>query len=126
MFSLHIVVVERPILTAGPANATGVKEHDSVHFECHFNASMIPYLALCRWEKDGDDASNGEKSQIIEPGFKNHLICRFTIKSVSVTDEGKYACYCYYNESLREQLHFKSIISSLGETVLQVDKGTIL
>ena len=121
-----LVIVEAPRLTAGPVNAVGVKEYDSVHLKCHFNGSLKPHLALCGWLKDGNNASNGEKSQTTEPGFKNHLICHFTIKSVSVTDEGKYACYCYYNESFREQLHFKSITSSLGETVLQLDTGTIL
>ena len=121
-FSLHIVVVERPILTAGPTNATGVKEHDSVHFECHFNASMIPYLALCGWEKDGNDANNGEKSQ---PVFENHyLICGFTIKSVSTADEGNYYCYCYYNESFSEQFHFQNITSQCGEAVLHLETST--
>ena len=43
VFWLCVVVIERPMLTAGPTNATGVKEHESVHFECHFNGSLIPY-----------------------------------------------------------------------------------
>ena len=117
VFSLHIVVVERPRLTAGPTNVTGVKEHESVYFECHFNASMIPYLALCGWEKDGNDANNGEKSQ---PVFENqNLICSFTIESVSPADEGYYCCYCYYNESFSEQFHFQNITSQCGEAELQ-------
>ena len=113
------MVIERPILTAGPANATGVKEHETVHFECHFNASLIPYLALCGWEKDGDDANNGEKSQ---PVFENHnLICGFTIKSALPADEGNYSCYCYYNESFSEQFHFQNIASQCGEAVLHLE-----
>ena len=113
-----VVIIEKPRLISGPANAIGVKEHDSVHFECHFNASLIPYLALCRWEKDGKDANNGEKSQ---PVFENQvLICGFTINSVSAADEGNYICYCFYNESFREQLNFENITSQYGKAELQL------
>ena len=115
------MVEQRPILTGGPADAVGVKNHESVHFQCRFNASLIPYLAICGWLKDGHNASNGVKSQSTEPGFENHLICDFIINSVSVTDEGKYSCYCYYNESFREHLHFGYIVSKSGEAALQLE-----
>ena len=117
-----VVIIEKPRLISGPANAIGVKEHDSVHFECHFNASLIPYLALCGWLKDKDVVSNGEKSQHSE--FENHLICNLTINDASEADEGTYSCYCYYNTSFREQLHFESIRSAVlqnGTAVLQLE-----
>ena len=115
------MIIERPELIAGPANATGVKEHESVHFECHFNASMIPYLALCGWKKDADDVNNGEKSQ---PVFENQvLICRLTINSASAADEGNYICYCYYNNSFREQYNFENITSQYGKAELQLKRS---
>ena len=119
---VYIVVLERPILTKGLTDVTGVKKHESVHFECHFNASLIPYLALCGWLKDKDVVSNGEKSQHSE--FENHLICNLTINDASEADEGTYSCYCYYNTSFREQLHFESIRSAVlqnGTAVLQLE-----
>ena len=113
------MVIERPRLTIGPANATDVKEHERVHFECRFNASMIPYLALCGWKKDGVDVNSGEISQ---PEFKNHyLICGFTVNNASAADQGNYSCYCYYNESFNEQFHFKNITSQYGEAVLNLE-----
>ena len=121
---VYVVVIERPILTAGPVNVTGVKKHDSVHFECHFIASMIPYLALCGWEKDEDVVGNGEKSQHFQTEFKNRLICNLTINDASEADEGTYSCYCYYNISFRKQLHFESIRSAVlqnGTAVLQLE-----
>ena len=124
VFSLHIVVVERPRLTAGPANATGVKEHERVHFECHFNGSLIPYLALCGWLKDGKDISNTDKSPSTEQGSDNHLICDLTINSASAADVGTYSCYCYYNISFSEQLHFENIKSQYGKAELQLKTST--
>ena len=120
---VHVEVIERPRLTAGPATATSVKEKTSVYFECHFNASMIPpRLALCRWLKDEDVASNGEKFQNFEAGFENHLKCNFTINSASAADEGNYSCFCCYNTSFKEQLHFdESITSQYGKAVLQLE-----
>lgn len=112
------MVIERPKLIVGPTDAIGVKSHESVHFECHFNASLIPYLALCGWSKDGDDASNGVKQQTTKPGY---LACSFYINSVSVADKGIYSCYCYYNRSFREQLHFENITSQYGEAMLQLE-----
>ena len=116
-----IVIKERPELITGPTDATGVKEHESVHYECRFNASMIPYLALCGWKKDGADANNGEKSQ---PVFENQvLICGFTINSVSAADEGNYICYCYYNESFSDQFNFENITSQYGKAKLQLRRS---
>ena len=120
------MVIERPILTAGPANATGVKEHETVHFECHFNGSLISYLALCGWLKDGKDKSNRDKSPSTEPGSENHLICGLTIDSVSVADVGTYSCYCYYNMSFSEQFHFENVASQYGEAELQLKTSTTL
>lgn len=120
------MVIERPRLTSGPANVTGVKEHDSVHYECHFNSSLLQYLAICVWLKNGDPTSNGKKWQTTEPGFENHLICNFDITSASVADEGSYSCYCYYNESFRKQLHLpenKEIRSQFGKGVLQFERS---
>ena len=118
------MVIERPILTRGLTDIIGVTEYEGIHFECHFNSSLIKYLAICEWLKDGDPTSNGDKWQIIEPGFENHLICGFNITSVSVDDEGNYSCYCYYNESFREQLHIpedEELRSQFGKAVLQVE-----
>ena len=121
MYSNCAEVIERPVLTRGPTNITGVMEGESVRFECHFNSSLIKYLAVCDWLKDGDPAMNGDKWQDTEPGFENHLICGFNITRVSMVDEGNYSCYCYYNESFKEQLHIpksEEIRSQFGEAVL--------
>ena len=114
------MVIQRPRLTIGPANATGVKERDSVHFNCHFNGSLMPYLALCGWLKDGNDVTNGDKSPSTVPGSKNHLICGFIIDSASAADEGTYSCYCYYNKSFSKQLHFETVTSQYGKAELQL------
>ena len=124
----HAVIIERPRLTSGPSNVIGVTEHESIHFECHFNSSLIQYLAICEWLKDGDPAVNGNKWQTTEPGFENHLICGFNINSASFADEGNYSCYCYYNESFREQLHIPKqdeIRSQFGNAVLQLEISKI-
>ena len=117
--------MERPKLTAGPRDAT-VKEHKKVHLDCHFNASMIPYLAICGWLKDGNNASNGKKSQTTISGSENHLKCGFTINSVSAADEGNYVCYCYYNKSFSEKFHFKNMTSQHAGALVQLEKGTII
>ena len=121
-----IAIIEQPRLTIGPANAIGVKEHESVHFKCLFNASLIPHLALCGWLKDGHNATNGNKWNTTESGFENHLICGFDIDNVSMADEGTYSCYCYYSESFREQFHFDEITSRFGEAVLQFEISKII
>ena len=120
---VYIVVIERPILTKGPTDVTGVKKHDSVHFECHFNASMIPYLALCGWLKDEDIVNNGEKSQQFVPEFNDHLmICGLTINGASAADEGSYSCYCYYNiTSLNHFEIMQPVVSQKGTAVLQLE-----
>ena len=120
------MVIERPRLTAGPANVTGVKEHDTVHFDCHFNGSLIPYLALCRWLKDGYDITNGDTSPSTEPGSKDHFICGYTIASVSAADEGTYSCYSYYNKSFSKQLHFETVTSQYGKAELQLKTSNYL
>ena len=102
------MIVEQPRLTAGPQNVTVVKEHEDVCFEWHFNSSLIQYLAICEWLKNGDPTDSGEKWQIAEAGFENHLICGLNINSVSTGDEGNYSCYCYYNKSFSKQLHIFS------------------
>ena len=124
------MVIERPKLTMGPANVTGVKKGDSVHFKCYFNASLIQYLALCEWLKDGDTANNGDKWQIAQPGYDNHLICGFNITNALTNNEGTYICYCYYNNSFREQFHIpenEEIKSKYGRAELQfqMSKATI-
>ena len=127
---MYVVVIERPKLTIGPTDATGIKKRDSVHFKCHFNASLkIQYLALCGWLKDGDPANNGDKWQIAQPGYENHLICRFNITIALTNDEGSYTCYCYYNNSFWEQFHIpedKKIESQYGKAELQfqISKAT--
>ena len=124
------VVIERPILTRGPTeDAISVTEYESTHFECHFNSSLIKYLAICEWLKDEHPVSHGDKWQTTEPGFENHLICGFSISSASVDDEGNYSCYSYYNESFREQLNIPKnveIRSQFGKAVLQVEIGKII
>ena len=117
-----VVVIERPKLITGPTDPTGIKKHDSVHFGCHFNASLIQYLALCVWLKDGDPANNGDKWQIAQPGFENHLICGFNITNALTNDEGSYTCYCNYNISFWEQFHIpenEEIKSQYGRAELQ-------
>ena len=118
------MVIEKPKLTVGPKDAAGIKEHANVYFECHFNTSLIQYLAICGWLKDGDPASNGRKWQTAEPGFENHLVCGFTINNVLIGDEGSYSCYCYYNKSFNEQFHIpedKEIKSQSGKAELQIE-----
>lgn len=118
------MVIEQPRLTNGPTNAIGVKEHENICFECHFNSSLIQYLAICEWLKNGDPVSHGVKWQSTEPGFENRLICGYNIDDVSIVDEGNYSCYCYYNNSFRQQLHIpdnKSVMSRFGEAVLQLE-----
>lgn len=117
--------MERPKLTAGPTDVI-VKEHEKVHLECHFTASLIPHLALCGWLKDGKNAYNGKKSQTVISGSENQLICGFTINSASAADGGNYICYLYYNESYSEQFHFKNVTSRNASAVVQVEKGIIL
>lgn len=115
------MVIERPVLTKGPTDVISVIEYVNIHFECHFNSSLIKYLPICEWWKDGGPTSKGDEWQIAEPGFENHLICGFNITSASVGDGGNYSCYCYYNESFKEQFHFLEIKSQFGKTELQVE-----
>ena len=118
------MVIERPVLTEGPTDVISVTEYDSIHFECHFNSSLIKYLPICEWWKDGGPTSNGDKWQTTEPGFENRLLCGFNITSTSVDDGGNYSCYCYYNDSFREQLHIPEgveIRSQFGTTELKVE-----
>ena len=119
----YVVVIERPKLTIGPTDATGIKKYDNVHFKCHFNASLrIQYLARCEWLKDGDVAKDGDKWHIAQSGFENHLICGFNITNALTNDEGHYSCYCYYNSTFWKQFHIpegREIKSQYGKAVLQ-------
>ena len=124
-----LVVIERPQLTAGPRNVIGVKEHERVDFQCHFNSSLINYLAECEWLRGGRPASNGNKWQHTEEGFDNHLICGFYIVSVLIGDEGTYSCYCAYNTSFNQQLHIpenQKITSRNGTAVLKFNPSMII
>ena len=103
-----------------------MKEHETVHFKCHFNTSLIPDLAICGWLKDGHNASNGKKWNDTEPGFKNHLICGFDIINVSMADAGKYSCYCYYSEAFRQQFHYDHVVSHFGKAVLQFETSKMI
>ena len=100
---IHAGTIELPRLIIGPSDAIGVKEHDSVKFECLFRASLIPNLAKCEWLKDGDPASNENKHQTTDS--KSNIICSYNINSVSSLDEGKYSCYIYYNKSFGDQFN---------------------
>ena len=118
----HVVVIERPKLTIGPTDPTGIKKHDSVDFICHFNASLMQYLAHCAWLKDEDPTIIGNKWQIAQPGFKNHLICGLNITNVLTNDEGSYTCYCYYNKSFWKEFHIpnnEEIKSQYGRAELK-------
>lgn len=120
--SNHAGIVELPRLIIGPTDAIGVKEHDSVEFECHFTGSLIPHLANCEWLKDGHSTSNENKHQTIDP-TSNNIICSYIITSVSSHDEGNYDCYIYYNKCFGDQFNFPKdeIIKSESEgAVLQL------
>ena len=127
MHSNHTGIIEPPRLTIRPMNAIGVKEHASVTFKCHFNGSLIQYLAICEWLKDGHPTSNGNKYQTIHPESK-YIICGFNITSASSRDEGNYSCDLYYNESFGDQFNFKDekIKSELGRAVLKLETGKII
>ena len=128
MHSNHTAaIIELPRLTIGPTNATGIKEHDCVTFECNFNASVIPYLAICEWYKDGIPTRNGNKYH--SKHSDSEIICGFTIENVSCHDEGDYTCDIYYNESFGGQFDFpknEKIKSELGRAVLKLETSKII
>ena len=121
--------MEPPVLISGPYNVT-VNIHEVVKMTCTFTASHIPYLSICAWAKGNDRIYSSHKyhfNQMSVPGRDNQITCTFTVSDVINTDEGKYYCYCYYNESFWRKYHFPqySNISSLhGETNLLLSDST--
>ena len=115
--------MEPPVLITGPDNVTEINLHETAQLSCTFSSSEIPYLGICVWDKGNVCISQSHINQISVPGRRNELACSLTIARVTKSDEGKYYCYCYYNESFWEKFHFpkySNIRSQSGETVMYV------
>jgi len=122
-------VVETPSLTDGP-HTTRVKEHETVSFKCAFTTSEIPCLSICAWTNEDGRITPSDKYHINQtsvPGRGNIVDCTLTVSNVTKADEGKYYCYCYYNESFWDKYHvpkYSNISSQYGEAMLQLLDST--
>ncbi|XP_065883772.1 uncharacterized protein [Dysidea avara] len=93
---------------------------------CTFTASQTPYLSICAWSnKDGriNPSHKYHFNQTSVSGRDNQVACTLTVADVTNADEGKYYCYCFYNESFWLKYHFpqySNISSQHGETNVQL------
>ena len=117
-----VAVVEPPVLISGPHN---VNIQQTVQIKCIFTASQTPYLTICGWSNEDGRINPSHKyhfNQTSVPGRDNQVACTLTVSNVTNADEGKYYCYCYYNESFWLKYHFpqySNISSRYGEISIQ-------
>lgn len=119
------------MLITEPQNIT-VSVHEVAQMTCTYNASQIPHLSVCAWTKGSskNPIEPSEKHQFnktLVPGRDYQLSCTLTVSDAINTDEGKYFCSCYYNQSFWGKYHvpkYSNIISQKGEISLQVTHNT--
>jgi len=118
-------VVETPLLTDGP-HTNRVKEHETALLKCVFTTSEIPRLSICAWSNEDGRIIPSHKYDINQtslPGRGNMVDCTLAVSNVTRADQGKYYCYCYYNESFWDKYHvpkYSNISSQYGEAMLQL------
>jgi len=101
--------------------------HETVQITCTFIASLTPYLSICAWTKGSKPIHPSDKYHFNQTLiYYSEVTCTLTVFDAIKTDEGKYYCYCYYNESFWLEYHFPqySNFSSRGETHLQIIDST--
>ncbi|XP_065883776.1 hemicentin-2-like isoform X2 [Dysidea avara] len=122
-------IIEPPRLIAGPHDTT-VNSHETAHMTCIFTTSEIPYLSICAWSNEDGRINPSDRYQIKQapvPGRDNRMACTITVSNVTRIDEGRFCCYCYYNESFWKEFHVPehtNINSPCGEAKLQLVKGS--
>jgi len=94
-------VLPRPSIIKGPQDAL-VKRNGSVQVECHFKAATMEGFTHFIWLKD-DKAINVNSSKYhfnfgTVPGTQHRMMTKLRIFEFSDEDEGKYSCYCKYNQ----------------------------
>ena len=115
----------------GPHDAT-VNLHEAAEITCAFTTSEVPNLSICAWSNEDGHITPSDKYHIKQastPGRDNQIDCTLTVSNVTKADEGRYYCYCYYNESFWEEYHFPkhaNISSQRGRAKLQLTKSTRL
>ena len=119
----------RPSLIIPPANLTE-KQHANAQFQCQFKASTIRYLTTIKWFK-GEDVTaitNTSKYQVIQgsqPDEKDVIFSELNVVDVSVSDEGNYSCYCYYNETVLNNYHIDTAVHAMGVGSLKLQGSYI-
>ena len=73
--------------------------NDSVKIYCSFNASTMDGVTIVVWLKDHSVISGYDNETRPVQGKDNVIISSLNI--VNLTDhQGKYTCYCYYNQNI--------------------------
>ena len=74
--------------------------NDSVKIYCTFNASTIDGATIVVWLKD-HTVINGYDNETNPVGGKDNVLSSVLyMKRFTHEDQGKYTCYCYYNQSI--------------------------
>lgn len=122
--------MDPPKLDAGP-HVVMANLHEAADITFTFTSSQIPRFSVCAWsDKNGPiifKSSKYLRSQISQPGTGNKVACKLTVLDVTQADEGRYFCYCHFNQSFWKKYNFpkySNISSQQGEATIQLIKNT--
>jgi len=101
IFFIPIVVLPRPSLLVGLKDRV-VKVNSTVQLECHFKAITAQGFAYFVWLKDNKSINIYSSKYHFQfgtvPGTQHRMITKLRIFEFNDEDEGKYSCYCKYNQ----------------------------
>jgi len=98
---LYAVVLPRPLIKVGLQD-TVVRRNTSVQLECQFKAVTTERFTYFEWLKDDKPidirSSKYQFSLGPVPGTQHRMMTKLRIFEFIDEDEGKYSCYCKYNQ----------------------------
>ena len=100
LFVIYTAVLNTPKILSSSAGdiCTTINSSESLH--CLFNAATMEDATIVVWLKDHSVISGYDNETRAVPGKDNEVMSILNIKKFSHEDQGRYTCYCYYNESL--------------------------
>ena len=98
VFTYTIVVTAPKIINSSDSEVCA-SVNDSVKIYCTFNASTKDGATIVVWLKDHSVISGCDNETGPVQGVNNVIISILNLKNLT-HHQGKYTCYCYYNQSI--------------------------
>ena len=93
-------VFATPKIINSSASEVCTSINDSVKIHCSFNASTMDGATIVVWLKDSIVISGYDNETRPVEGMDNVIISILKIENFTHGNQGEYACYCYYNQSI--------------------------